>query len=1050
MRSIRSVTACTVLGVTAFGAACPATAPEPAAAPDTSAPDTLLMSAPAALVASRQAIFEFTATELGARFECSLEAGAFEACTSPQYYLGLDTGGHAFRVRAIDAAGNTDPSPAWHYWTIDAMAPETSICRGPPDPDLSATAIFELACSEADCRFECALDGAAPAPCLATAVYPGLAAGTHLLQARAIDAAGNRDPSAAVWTWAIDLTPPPAPSLQLNGGAPRTLTRTIDVAIDAVDAVAVQISESADFDGASWQPLPAHVDFSLADRAGDHLLFARVRDAAGNPSTSAAAAIALDRAPGLMPFVTVPQADTVEPDQDGGEHAVDRAIVGLRRLAEAQTLAEALRVELASWVTGALPGQRALLVRVPPDRSVDEALVWLRGRPEVEWAETDRAAPAALPAGAPDDSGVQSGSQWYLQQIRALAAWELLDRIGIAFGAPATRVAVIDTGIDLTHRDLAGHLDSGLDRPLPANLVDADDGVSFSPWRAPQDEDGHGTQVAGIIGAIADNEAVAAGGIAGIAGAVTLLPIKAGRGQLFFAFAIAAALQRASDEQADVVNLSFELPDSVLLRRAVRAAAQREDGPGVLLVHAAGNWGPAPGCPPAVDAAAPADLYPELFSVAAVDRDGQRAVFSRFGSGIDLAAPGGSSTACGAAPDDDDMLSTTTNSTYARWYGTSAAAAVVSGVAALLLSIDRAADGVRDLDVRQLEHALITGAALAGDADLSAAGSGNRRVDAWTAARYVSCLQVVPFHDGGDGSCLPPGICAFGFHLGGSVHCVPLGVCSLGFHDGGDGTCVKRDRCAAGYYLIGDRCVTVAADGGIGSDAVADCGPDSGAAADANGGGDAAATADAGSDVEDGGVSDGGMHLRVWTLQPGPETAKDIWTTSTYSYVDDGNSAPGGGRDDDYIDLGGWDDRYVGLLQFDLTALPPDAVSAHIELYCSEPRGDGTTEIILQRITEFWDWRLQGTGRDRLRLWWADRPAVETWSGIPLSAPTVGAWYGIDITDLYNGWQSGALPNYGVALWPVRNDNRWDRFYSSQQVVDPALRPRLVVVAAAR
>lgn len=1004
---------CAALLCAALATSCPTCEPEPIpGAVDGVPPDTLLTHVPDPLAASRLASFEFGASELGATFECALDDRAFEACASPSAAANLEAGDHRFRVRAIDAAGNIDPSPAHHAWRVDPIAPDTTIVAGPVSPSASADAVFELSCSESDCRFECALDNGDFAPCNATVAVRSLAAGSHALLARAIDGAGNVDPAAAVWPWTIDLTPPRAPELRLNGGAPRTLSRTIDVELTVAEASALQLSESSEFAGAAWQPVAAHLTWTLADSAGDHLLYARARDEAGNLSTSTAAAIALDRSADALPFVSVPQSDDVETDPAGrGERAIDRAIVALRDWSQAPALAEALRTEQASWLIGALPGQRALLVRVPAATGIDAMLSWLGSRPEVEWAEPDLAGAPALPAGVPGDSGVQSGDQWYLQQIRAPAAWELLDRLGIPFGMPAVRVAVIDSGIDLAHPDLAAHIDVGSALGLPANLVDAASDGAFEPWRAPLDDSGHGTHVAGIIGAIADNELRAPGGIAGIAGSVTLLPIKASRGQRFFAFAIAAALQRATDQAADVINLSFELPDSLLVRRAVKAAAQRSTGPGVLMVHAAGNWGAPPDCELVDDAAAPADLAPYLLSVAAVDRSGQRAAFSRFGGGVDLAAPGGSTAQCGAAAGGDDMLSTTPGAGYTRRYGTSAAAAVVSGVAALLLSIDRAADGVRDLGVAEIEHALSMGAVLVGDANFSATSGGSRNVDAWVSARLVSCLQVAPLHDGGDGSCLPPGVCAAGHHLGGTVHCVPLGICNAGFHVAGDGSCTRTGSGPA-------------ADGGV-------------------------AVEDAGIAVEDGGVADNGTRLVALTLQPGPDDGKDIWTTSTYSYADDGSSAPGGGLDDNHIDLGGWDDRYVGLLQFDLTRLPPAAIAASIELYCSAPRGDANTEIELRRITEFWDWRSQGTGRDRLRLWWGDRPAAEPWGAQPLPAPIVGSWYRIDVTDLYRRWQSGELPNHGVLLWPVRNDNRWARFYSSNQTIDPALRPRLVVVAPA-
>jgi hypothetical protein len=86
--------------------------------PDTTPPETTLASAPAGAVASTTATFSFTADEAGSRFECSLDYGAFAACTSPWTgpYLARTT--HIFRVRAIDAAGNIDAAPASWNWRI--------------------------------------------------------------------------------------------------------------------------------------------------------------------------------------------------------------------------------------------------------------------------------------------------------------------------------------------------------------------------------------------------------------------------------------------------------------------------------------------------------------------------------------------------------------------------------------------------------------------------------------------------------------------------------------------------------------------------------------------------------------------------------------------------------------------------------------------------------------------------------------------------------------------------------------------------------------------
>jgi hypothetical protein len=184
--------------------------------------------------------------------------------------------------------------------------------------------------------------------------------------------------------------------------------------------------------------------------------------------------------------------------------------------------------------------------------------------------------------------------------------------------------------------------------------------------------------------------------------------------------------------------------------------------------------------------------------------------------------------------------------------------------------------------------------------------------------------------------------------------------------------------------------------------------------------------------------------------QPGPGAAKDIWTTSTYSYAPS-HGGPGGGLNNDWLRVGGWADVYYTLAQYDLSGLPSRAASAELWLY-SIPDGGSAgltqTPMYLDRITAPWDWVNAGTGADHDRLWWADRPTAQQWQAAPLPAPVDNSWYRIDITDLYNAWQDGTYPNYGLQLRPLYNDNNFDRFWSSDYADDPALRPKLVITSA--
>jgi hypothetical protein len=94
-----------------------------AAPPDATAPETEITSGPTGPTNSATGAFEFSSNEDGSTFECKLDTGAFEPCTSPKEYAGLSEGAHAFEVRAEDAAGNADATPAARSWQVDTADP---------------------------------------------------------------------------------------------------------------------------------------------------------------------------------------------------------------------------------------------------------------------------------------------------------------------------------------------------------------------------------------------------------------------------------------------------------------------------------------------------------------------------------------------------------------------------------------------------------------------------------------------------------------------------------------------------------------------------------------------------------------------------------------------------------------------------------------------------------------------------------------------------------------------------------------------------------------
>jgi subtilisin family serine protease len=258
---------------------------------------------------------------------------------------------------------------------------------------------------------------------------------------------------------------------------------------------------------------------------------------------------------------------------------------------------------------------------------------------------------AAAPAGAADPRRAQ---QWNLDLIEADAA----HRVSTGTGAV---VAVVDSGVQAGHPDLAGQIGAGYD------VVQHD--------ATPQDGDGHGTHVSGIIAAVSGNGV----GVESVAPGATIMPIRVlgddGGGSTDD---VAAGVDYARTHGADVINLSLgsEVPlIGAIGGDAFDAAVQRAVGAGIVVVAAAGNNG-VPVCEqPSASG---------LLCVGALDRRRARSFFSSFGSGLGVVAPGGSGSS--VAMPGEDILSTFKGSTYQELAGTSQAAPHVSGVAALLVA----------------------------------------------------------------------------------------------------------------------------------------------------------------------------------------------------------------------------------------------------------------------------------------------------------------------------------------------------------------------------
>jgi hypothetical protein len=198
---------------------------------DLTAPTTTIDSGPNDPSNDTTPTFTFSASEPGSTYECRVDGGSWSSCTSPHTTAALGAGSHTFDVRATDAAGNTDATPASSAWTIDLTAPDTTIDSAPPAISNNATPTFTFSSSESGSTFECRMDGASWSPCSSPhTVSPALGEGSHTFDVRATDAAGNTDTTPAGHTWSIDLGAPTvtitAPTTYINGSDPATYTVT--------------------------------------------------------------------------------------------------------------------------------------------------------------------------------------------------------------------------------------------------------------------------------------------------------------------------------------------------------------------------------------------------------------------------------------------------------------------------------------------------------------------------------------------------------------------------------------------------------------------------------------------------------------------------------------------------------------------------------------------------------------------------------------------------------------------------------------------------------
>ena len=249
---------------------------------DTGPPNTSITDGPSGTVNSTSAAFVYNSTESGSTFECSLDGADFGAC--PTSYTGLSQAFHTFRVRAIDAAGNTDQTPDSRTWAIDINAPETAITDGPRSPGNVNRPTFSFMSSESGSSFQCRVDTGAFATCTSPHTTGELADGTHTFEVVATDGAGNPDATPASQTVRIDTADPPPPVVTSPLNNALLMTGTVAFNGTAEPESTVRIREAGVSQGSALASGTGNWTITLGPTDGTHNYVITATDAAGNES----------------------------------------------------------------------------------------------------------------------------------------------------------------------------------------------------------------------------------------------------------------------------------------------------------------------------------------------------------------------------------------------------------------------------------------------------------------------------------------------------------------------------------------------------------------------------------------------------------------------------------------------------------------------------------------------------------------------------------------------------------------------------------------------
>jgi subtilisin family serine protease len=286
----------------------------------------------------------------------------------------------------------------------------------------------------------------------------------------------------------------------------------------------------------------------------------------------------------------------------------------------------------------------------------DESVAELESRSDVRYVEDD--VPVfALPATAADDvSASDQGVPWGIERVGAETAHD------DGHTGSGAHIAILDTGIDAEHPDLAPSIGEGY------AIEECDDDCA-APW---DDDHTHGTHCAGIAAAVDNGR-----GVVGVGAGATLHSVKVlsneGSGS---ATGVAEGIKWAADQGYEVISMSLGATQGASI---IQDALQYAQDAGSLVVAAAGNEGPC------IDCVHYPGAYPEAVAVGSINRFDDLSEFSSTGDEVEVVAPG------------TEIMSTVTGGGYRAYSGTSMATPHVAGAAAVLMSEGRSAQETREL-----------------------------------------------------------------------------------------------------------------------------------------------------------------------------------------------------------------------------------------------------------------------------------------------------------------------------------------------------------------